>query len=132
MGTLTNRIHRHDRYWVRIPPNRAPAAPPPAATALHTPKALARARWSRKVTVRMVRVAGREHGGAHPLEAAGGDQGGLVGGEAAEQAGRGEQREAEQEDPPSAEQVGQPPAEEEQAAEGQGVGGHHPLEARRR
>ena len=46
MGTLTNRIHRHDRYWVRIPPNSAPAAPPPAATALHTPKARARARWS--------------------------------------------------------------------------------------
>ncbi len=58
MGTLTNRIQRHDRYWVRKPPNSAPAAPPPAATALHTPKALARARCSGKVTVRMVRVAG--------------------------------------------------------------------------
>jgi hypothetical protein len=58
IGTFTKRIHRQDRYWVRIPPNRAPAAPPPAATALHTPKALARDRCSRKVTVRMVRVAG--------------------------------------------------------------------------
>ncbi len=58
MGTLTKRIQRHERYWVRMPPNSAPAAPPPAATALHTPRALARARCSVKVTVRMVRVAG--------------------------------------------------------------------------
>ena len=54
---------------------------------------------------------------------------GLVRGEAAEQAGRGEQAEADQEDAPAPEQVGQPAAEQEQAAEGQGVGGHHPLEA---
>ena len=58
IGTLTKRIQRHDRYWVSSPPNRAPAAPPPAATALHTPNALARARWSVNVTVRMVSVAG--------------------------------------------------------------------------
>ena len=48
----------------------------------------------------------REHGGAHPLEAAGGDQRGLVRGEAAQQAGHGEQPEAEEEDEPAAEQVG--------------------------
>ena len=43
----------------------------------------------------------------------------------------GEQAEADQEDPPPTEQVGQASAEQEQAAEGQGVGGHHPLEADR-
>ena len=58
MGTLTNKIQRHDRYWVSTPPNRAPAAPPPAATALHMPNARARALGSLKVTVKMVRVAG--------------------------------------------------------------------------
>ncbi len=69
MGTLTKRIHRHDRYWVRNPPNSAPAAPPPAATALQTPSALALAFCSVKVTVRMVSVAGESTAAPTPCRA---------------------------------------------------------------
>ena len=43
---------------VKTPPRSAPAAPPPAATALHTPRARARAFGSRKYVVRIVSVAG--------------------------------------------------------------------------
>ena len=41
-----------------MPPKSTPAAPPPAATALQTPSARARAVGSRKLVVRIVSVAG--------------------------------------------------------------------------
>ena len=55
---LMNRIHRHDSSSVRMPPRRAPAAPPAPATALQMPIARARAFGSRNVVVRIVRLVG--------------------------------------------------------------------------
>ena len=42
----------------------------------------------------------------------------------------GEDRQAEHEDPPSPEQIGRAPAEQQEAAEGQPVGGDDPLQVR--
>ena len=58
IGMLMNRIQRQESSSVRTPPRRAPAAPPAPATALHMPIARARACGSRKVVVRIVKVAG--------------------------------------------------------------------------
>ena len=131
MGTFTKRIHRHDRYWVRKPPNSAPAAPPPAATALHTPSALARARCSVKRHREDGQRGRGQHGGTDALQGPGRDQGPLILGEPTDQAGPGEQDQSHQQDPAPPEQVGQPAPEQQQTAEGEGVGGHHPLEVGR-
>ena len=128
IGTLTKRIHRHDRYWVRNPPNRAPAAPPPAATALHTPEGLGPGSLVGEGDGEDGQGGRGEDRRAHALDGPGRDQGGLVAGESPEQAGPGEQDQPQQEDPPPAEEVGQPAPEQQQPAEGQGVGGHHPLQ----
>ena len=71
MGTLTKRIHRHERYWVRMPPKSAPAAPPPpAATAPHTPRALARARLIGEGHGQDGQRGRGQDGGAHSLQRA--------------------------------------------------------------
>ncbi len=69
-----------------------------------------------------------QHGGTDPLQRPGRDQGRLVLGEAADEAGAGEQDQTEEEDAAPPEEVGQPSPEQQEAAEGERVGGHHPLE----
>ncbi len=80
--------------------------------------------------VRMVKVAGDKHGRAQSLQGARPDQHELVLGHGAHQAGAGEQHQAEHEDAPAAEEVRGPAPEEQEAAEGQGVGVDHPLQTR--
>ena len=72
---------------------------------------------------------GGEEAAAEPLQGAEDDQRALGPGEAGEQRADGEEDEAGDEEAPAAEQVGHPPAEQEDAAEHDRVGGDHPLEA---
>ena len=65
------------------------------------------------------------------LAGPGDDQHGEVDRGAADGRDAGEAEQPGQERHLPAEQVGQPPAEQQQAAEGQGVGGHHPLPVHR-
>ena len=90
----------------------------------------------RAVTLRAVgerrgddRQGGRRHDRcAQPLDGAGGDQPGLGLREATAQRRQGEHHEAEHEHPATPQQVGHSPAEQQEAAEGQRVGVHHPGE----
>ena len=71
----------------------------------------------------------RDDRGTDALDSARGQQPGLAGGESAEQRSGGEQDDAGDEDPPAAKDVAGPATEQQQAAEGQGVGVDHPLQA---
>ena len=70
---------------------------------------------------------GRHDGGEGTLQGTGTEEHGRVLGQAAEGGGGGEPEEADEEHPAPSQVVGDPAAEEEQAAEGQGIGAHHPL-----
>ena len=73
---------------------------------------------------------GRGQRAADALDDPGGEQPRLVGGEAAGQRGEREQGDARDEDPAPSEQVAHPPAEQQQAAEGERVGVDDPLQVR--
>jgi len=73
---------------------------------------------------------GREECAAETLETAEDDERSGRPGQAAERGAEGEERDAADEDAPAAEQVCEAPAEQEEAAEDDCVGGDHPLEAR--
>ena len=70
---------------------------------------------------------GRHDGGEGTLQGAGAEEHGRVLGQAAEGGGAGEADEADHEHPLAPEVVGDAAAEEQQAGEGEGVGGQHPL-----
>ena len=67
---------------------------------------------------------------ADPLQRPGRDEGGRVAGEPPEQAGPGEEHQPDEEDPAPSEDVGQAAPEQQESAEGERVGGDHPLEVR--
>ena len=73
---------------------------------------------------------GREEGGEPALEGAGSDEQPQVGGQAADERGQGEAAEADEEGPLATPVVRDAPAEQQEAAEGQGVGGDDPLHVR--
>ena len=74
------------------------------------------------------RQRGRRHDrGESALQGAGPEEHGRVPGQSAEGRGEGEADQTEDEGAAPADVVGDPAAEEQEAAEGQGVGGHHPL-----
>ena len=72
----------------------------------------------------------RDQRGAEPLHGTRGDQDALRPGQAAEERGDGEDDDADQEDAEAAEVVGGATAEQQEPAEGDGVGGDHPLQVR--
>ena len=74
----------------------------------------------------------RQGGGSHhrrhgALQGPGAEEHGRVLGQAAEGGGAGEAQQAEHEHALATQVVGDPAPEQQQSAEGQGVGGHHPL-----
>jgi hypothetical protein len=71
-------------------------------------------------------AGGRGHRGPGPLHRAGHDQGGRVGGHAADQGCDGEHPDAADERPFLADGIPEPAAEQQQTAEGEHVGGDHP------
>ena len=101
--------------------------PPPAATEPNTPNALPRSRGSWKVLTRVPSADGREERAEHALQRPGRYQDGERAGRAADGRGNGETDQAGDEDPLAAEHVADPAAHQQQAAEGQGIGRHHPL-----
>jgi hypothetical protein len=84
-----------------------------------------RSRPSTKVTERIGRGDDR---GTEPLEGTRADQRRLGPGETRQEGGDGEDHDADEEDPPSPEQVRSPAAEQQEAAEDERVGADHPLE----
>ena len=65
-GTLTKKIHGHERYSTRMPPSRRPTAPPPTAIADQTPSAFVRSAPSLKVAVTIESAAGETSAAPRP------------------------------------------------------------------
>ena len=115
---------------VSTPPRIRPTAAPAPDIAAYTAIARLRSLPAGKVVLIRASAAGRGQRGAGALEDAGHEQDLLVRGEAAEERGRAEEDDAEDEHPAAAEQVTEPAAEHEQTAEGQGVCRDDPLASR--
>jgi len=116
MKMFTNRHQRQVVYWVSTPPMIRPIAAPTPEIAPNTPKALARSFTSVEGD-RDQRQGGRgEQRAERALQAARREQHALVLGEAAERGGPGEADQADQEDPLAPDVVGDPAAEQQQAA----------------
>jgi hypothetical protein len=125
---LTRKIASQPNASVSDPPSRTPKAAPLAPTAAQAASARFRSRPSGKIAVIRERAAGESRAAPTPCGARaarsiscepaspGGERGGA------------EKSEAGEEEAPPAEQVGSAPAEQEQPAEGERVGGHHPLQ----
>ena len=117
IGTLTNRTHSQPAHSVSMPPSRTPTAPPEPATAPHTPIALLRSEPSAKRTVTMRQRGRGEQRGTETLDGTSRDEPSGALREAAGQRGRGEEDQAGDEQAPTSEKIGQPTAEEQEAAE---------------
>ena len=68
-GTLTKKIHSHDRYSVRTPPSSSPTAAPPTAMAAQTLSAFVRSAPSLKVVVTIDSAAGDTMAAPRPCSA---------------------------------------------------------------
>ena len=123
-----NRIQRQDSSSVRMPPSRAPAAPPAPATALHMPMARARACGSRKVVVRIVSVAGDKMAPPSPCAARAAISMAWSCARPPNRLATVNTPRPSEEDAPAAEQVGGAPTEQEETGEGERVSVQHPLQ----
>ena len=112
-----------------MPPSRTPIAAPEPAIAPSTPSALFRSAPSSNVTVVIENTDGERIAAAAPWSMRAIDEHAGRPGEPAEQRERREGREADHEDDAPAEDVADPPAEQQEAAERQRVAGDDPLEA---
>ena len=65
-GTLTKKIHGHERVSTRMPPSSRPTAPPPTAIAAQTPSAFVRSAPSLKVAVTIESAAGETRAAPRP------------------------------------------------------------------
>src|SRR4051812_25447252 len=68
-GTLTKKIHSHDRRSVSTPPRSRPNAAPPAAIALQTPSAFVRSRVPGNVVMMIESAAGETSAPPRPCSA---------------------------------------------------------------
>ena len=114
---------------MRTPPSSRPIAPPPPAMAPKMPNALPRSGGSVKVVVSSDERRGREQRAEDALQRAGADEDAEALRGAADRRGDGEAEQAGDEHALAAEEVAEATAEQQQAAEGQGVGGDDPLAA---
>ena len=73
-GTLTKKIHGHEKYWVSAPPSTRPTAEPPIAIAAQTASAFARSAPSANVVEMIESAAGEIERCAEALERAEADQ----------------------------------------------------------
>ena len=130
IGTLTRKIQCQLRTSVRMPPRSTPMLPPPEATKPKMPIAFARSAGSVKSVIISESATAETTAPPRPCTARAADQHLLRGREAAGERGDREERDAEQEQAPVAEEVAQPAAEEQEAAEGEQVRVHDPRERR--
>ena len=128
-GTLMKKIHDQLSALVRAPPSSTPAAPPLPDAAPQIPRARLRSRPSRKVVVRIESAAGESSAAPSPWS----ERNAIS--DASDHARPSSSElavkmiEAGDEEAAAAEQIGEPSAEQEEAAEEDRVGGDHPLEA---
>ena len=121
-GMLTRKIQCQLSRSVSTPPASTPTLPPPAATKPMTPIALVRSAGSVNSVITIENATTDTTAPPSPCTARAAMRNGLRRGQAAGQRGRGEEREAADEEPAVAEQVAEPAAQQQEAAEGQQVG----------
>ena len=115
-------------YSVSTPPSRTPAAPPEPATAPQTPSALLRSAPSRKVVVTIESAAGERSAAPRPCTARAAISAPSDSAKPPTSEASANRIRPPHEHPPAAEQVGEPPAEQQEAAEGEHVGVDDPGE----
>jgi hypothetical protein len=126
-GMLTKNTHRHEAMSVITPPTSRPTAAPPAAIALHTPQRLG-APLAVEGGGHDRQGGRRDERSAQALQRASGDEYARGSRHAVEQGGQGEQDHARHEQALAADEVGGAAAEQQEAAEDEGVAVDHPLE----
>ena len=127
-GTLTKKIHGHEKYSVSTPPRSRPIAAPPVAIACpdaHRLRALRSLGEGRRQDRERRR---RDEGGAEALQAACHDQHSSRVREPVQERGDREDDHADEEYPLAPEDVAGAATEQQEAAEGQRVGVHDPLQ----
>ena len=128
MGTLMKKTQRHPGPSVNRPLAMTPIDADVPATAPKMPSARLRSTPSAKVTARIDRAAGRHQRGAEALHGAGTDDDAGRVSEPSHERCAGEEDETAHEDAAAPEQIGHASAEQQEAAEQQGVADHDPLE----
>ena len=111
-----------------MPPSSTPSDPPPEATKPKTPIAFARSAGSVNSIIISDSATAETIGAADALHRSGDHEHLLRRRQAAQGRGDGEEPDPDQEQPPVAEQVAEPPAEQEEAAERDEVRVHDPRE----
>ena len=111
-----------------MPPKRAPAAPPPAATAVQTPRALARARSFAEGHGEDGQCGRGQHGGPDTLEGPGDDQGRLVRANPPNRLAPVNKARPTRKIRRRPNMSANWPPKQQQAPESQGIGRHHPLQ----
>ena len=130
IGTLTRKIQCQLSASVSTPPSSTPRLPPPDITNPKMPIAFARSPGSvKRFIIKRQRYRG-DDGAADPLHCARSDQQPLRRRHAASDRGDREERDADQEQAPVSEEIAEPPAEQQKAAEGEQIGIDDPGERR--
>ena len=128
IGTFTHSTHSQPTYSVSTPPSSTPAAPPEPATAPQAPSALLRSAPSRKVVVTIESAAGERIAAPRPWTARAAISAPSDSAKPPTSEASAKRIEAAHEHAPAPEQVGHPPAEQQEAAEGEHVGVDDPGE----
>src|SRR5664279_4598545 len=115
IGTLIRKTQCQPRVRVTSPPASSPIAAPPAPTKLYTPIALARSRSAGNSETIIPRITDDAIAPPTPLAEPGEDQGRRTGRQPAQCRGDGEGQQSGEEHPAPAEQVAEPPSQQQQA-----------------
>ena len=129
-GRFTRKIQFQASRSVSTPPRSTPAVAPPDSTKLKTPIALARSAVSVKMVMMSESATTETIAPPKPCTARADDQELLRAGQSTGGRGGGEEADADEEQPAAAVEVAEAPAEQQEAAEGEQVGVHHPGERR--
>ena len=127
IGRFTRNTARQDAAWTSHPPATGPSAPATDVSDDHVPTARPRS-FGEKAAPRMARLEGITSARAHALNRAGRDEEPDAGRERAGGRGGGEERDADRENAPPPEPIGEGSPDENESGEGQRVGFHDPLD----
>ena len=128
IGTLTRKIQCQSSTSVRTPPRSTPMLPPPATTKPKTPIAFARSAGSVNRVMISESATAETTAPPSPCTARAATRSSCEFARPQRERGQREERDADQEQPPVAEEVAEPAAEQQEAAEGEQVGVHDPGE----
>ena len=131
-GTLMKKIQPQCRCWLMKPPISGPNASAIAPIAVQAPIAVVRSRTSVKVAMMIASVVGTTIAAPRPCTSRAPISTAAAPGQARAERGQREDRQADQEEPAPAVEVGQPAPGQQQPGENQDVAADDPFQARER